>query len=154
MLVSYTNKYPVNGVFRITFLSPNAEFLTKRVRDRAGSMSSRFIRKFWQRMFGMGRENGVWMKVEENCIARQQVCDKILSSINLTISTNFTFVTPDETHHHGGFLSSAQYSLSIGSMVANPVWMLRRSGNSKQRVLEHLRLRRNWEISAPYFLED
>ena len=59
----------------------------------------------------MGRENGVWMKVEENCIARQQVCDKIQPSINLTISTNFTFVTPDETHQHGGFLSSDQYSL-------------------------------------------
>ena len=59
----------------------------------------------------MGRENGVWMKVEENCIARQLVCDKIQSSINLTISTNFTFVTPDETHQHGGFLSSDQYSL-------------------------------------------
>jgi hypothetical protein len=59
----------------------------------------------------MGRENGVWMKVEENCIARQQVCDKIQPSINLTISTNFTFVTPDETHHHGGFLGSDQYSL-------------------------------------------
>ena len=59
----------------------------------------------------MGRENGVWMKVEENCIARQLVCDKIKFSINLTISTNFTFVTPDETHQHGGFLSSDQYSL-------------------------------------------
>jgi hypothetical protein len=27
------------------------------------------------------------------------------------MSTNFTFVTPDETHQHGGFLSSDQYSL-------------------------------------------
>ena len=59
----------------------------------------------------MGRENGVWVKVEENCIARQQVCDRIQPSINLTISTNFTFVTPDETHQHGGFLSSDQSSL-------------------------------------------
>jgi hypothetical protein len=58
----------------------------------------------------MGRENGMWMKVEENCIARQQVCVKIRPSINLTMSTNFTFVTPDETHQHGGFLSSAQYA--------------------------------------------
>ena len=29
----------------------------------------------------------------------------------LTISTNFTFVTPDETHQHGGFLGSDQYAL-------------------------------------------
>jgi len=30
----------------------------------AGSMSSRFIRKVWQRIFGMGRENGVWVVSE------------------------------------------------------------------------------------------